>query len=105
MDERGRGVLVLVAASGGPNGTAPRCDHLDAIRPVEPRSGVCPECQARGESWVGLVACLTCGWVACSDGSPNRHAKAHYEETDHPITGTLDSRLPRRWCYAHRRVV
>jgi uncharacterized UBP type Zn finger protein len=105
MAEFGRGALVLVAASGGPNGTAPRCEHLDALGPVEPRPAVCLECRARGEVWVGLVACLTCGWVACSDASPNRHARAHYEETDHPIVGPLGSGPPRRWCYAHRRAV
>ena len=31
------------------------------------------------------MVCLTCGWVTCSDDSPNQHARAHYEETDHPV--------------------
>ena len=41
------------------------------------------------DGWVGLWLCLSCGWVACSDDSPNQHAKAHYQETDHPS--------PSRW--------
>jgi uncharacterized UBP type Zn finger protein len=46
--------------------------------------------------------CLSCGWVACSDNSPNQHAKAHYQETDHPVAVSLDE--PRqRWCYVHQR--
>jgi len=105
MDGFGRGGLMLAVVGGGLNGAAPRCDHLDALRPVEPLAAVCPQCQARGEGWAGLVACLTCGWVACSDASPNRHARAHYEETDHPIVGGLEAGPPGRWCYPHRRAV
>ena len=37
------------------------------------------------------MVCLTCGWVACSDDSPNQHARAHYEETDHPVAAGLAS--------------
>jgi uncharacterized UBP type Zn finger protein len=84
------------------NGTAPRCQHLDGLVPVTPRSAACPDCpdpQAR------LVVCLTCGWVACSDDSPGRHARAHYEETDHPVTADLAPGAARRWCYAHQRLV
>jgi len=29
---------------------------------------------------VGLWLCLSCGWVACSDDSPNQHAKSHYQD-------------------------
>jgi hypothetical protein len=32
-----------------------------------------------------LMICLTCGWVACSDDAPNRHARAHPKETGHPL--------------------
>ncbi|TQL96649.1 ubiquitin-hydrolase Zn-finger-containing protein [Actinoallomurus bryophytorum] len=87
------------------NGSAPRCEHLDACIPVTPRSSTCAECLSAGENWIGLMVCLTCGWVACSDDSSGRHAVAHYEETDHPVAGALCSGPTWRWCYVHRRAV
>jgi uncharacterized UBP type Zn finger protein len=51
------------------------------------------------------VVCLTCGWVACSDESPNQHAKAHYEETDHPVAASLALGAAWKWCYVHQRLV
>jgi uncharacterized UBP type Zn finger protein len=78
---------------------------VDAIVPVEPLSDFCLGCQDAGGSWVSLVACLTCGWVACSDGSPGAHARAHYEETDHPLAGALLPGSKFRWCYVHQRAV
>jgi uncharacterized UBP type Zn finger protein len=95
----------LGAPHASPNGTAPRCAHGDIARPAKPGSDRCGECQARGQAWVGLVVCLTCGWVACWDNSPNRHARAHYEETDHPIVGALEPERSWRWCYIHQRAV
>jgi uncharacterized UBP type Zn finger protein len=53
---------------------------------------------------VALWLCLSCGWVACSDDSPNQHAKAHYQETDHPVAVSLDE-ARQRWCYVHQRTV
>ena len=89
------------------NGSAPRCEHLHGLPPVIPRWDGCRDCQAGDDDWVGLLLCLSCGWVACSDDSPGRHARAHYEETDHPVARSL--RLgpgPRQcWCYVHQRAV
>ena len=62
---------------------------MDSLRPVTRQSEGCAQCQAQGADWLGLLMCLTCGWVACSDDSPRHHALAHYEETDHPITADL----------------
>jgi uncharacterized UBP type Zn finger protein len=87
------------------NGSAPRCEHLDALVPVIPQSSTWRECRAAGEDWAGLLVCLTCGSVACSDDSPRRHALTHYEETDHPVAGALRPGPPWRWCYVHRRAV
>ena len=61
------------------------CAHGGVARPVQAHSTGCEECLAGGDGWVELWLCQSCGWVACSDNSPNRHAQAHYEETDHPI--------------------
>ena len=93
------------ALAGSPNGSAPRCEHLDGISPVTPLSDYCPACRAQGGRWKALLTCLTCGWVACSDDSPGQHAKAHYEETDHPLAVGLAGGPGWRWCYVHRRRV
>jgi uncharacterized UBP type Zn finger protein len=87
------------------NGKAPRCQHLDGLAPVGAQSADCRECQSRQDREASLVVCLTCGWVACSDESPNQHAKAHYEETDHPIAASLVLGATWRWCYVHQRLV
>ena len=94
--------LILGGAAASPNGTAPRCEHLDGLPPVTPQSADCgdgQDCQA------SLVVCLTCGWVACSDDSPNQHARAHYRETDHPVAASLALGTAWRWCYVHERLV
>ncbi|MDT0308439.1 UBP-type zinc finger domain-containing protein [Streptomyces sp. DSM 44917] len=87
------------------NGSAPRCAHLDGLAPVTPTSRDCRTCHAPESRWVSLLVCMTCGWVACSDESPNQHAKAHYEETDHPVARSLAAGSSRRWCYVHQRLV
>jgi hypothetical protein len=97
--------MAVGAAATSPNGSAPRCEHLDAVHPVMPLPGGCQECLASGGSWVKLVACLTCGWAACSDDSLGRHARAHYEETDHPLARALEPGSRWAWCYVHQRRV
>jgi uncharacterized UBP type Zn finger protein len=84
------------------NGSAPRCEHLDGLHPVTPLSDDCPDC---ADHTALLVVCLTCGWVACADDSPSHHARAHYEETDHPVTARLQPGTSWRWCYVHQRLV
>lgn len=97
--------MAMGALAGQPNGQVPRCEHLDSLLPVVPGSDSCPGCRARGGRWEALLVCLTCGWVACSDDSPGRHARAHYEETDHPLAAGLAAGSGWRWCYVHRRRV
>ena len=97
--------MALGAAAVSPNGTAPRCEHLDGLVPVGPQSDDCRECRSSQVRQAGLAVCLSCGWVACSDSSPNQHAKAHYEETDHPVAASLALGAAWRWCYVHQRLV
>jgi uncharacterized UBP type Zn finger protein len=92
-------------ARAGLNGQAPRCDHLDLLPAVERGLPECKECLAVGWAWKRLLVCLTCGWVACSDGSPGGHAQAHYRETDHPVVADLEPGSTWRWCYVHGRAV
>lgn len=65
------------------------CSHVSTIIPIRPHSDVCLECVKHGHGWVELWVCLSCGWVACSENSPDRHARSHYEETDHPVAAAL----------------
>jgi uncharacterized UBP type Zn finger protein len=94
--------MALGRSAVSPNGTAPRCEHLDGLAPVRPLSDNCQDCEDRPAD---LVICLTCGWVACSDASPKQHARAHYEETDHPVAARLRPGTRWRWCYVHQRLV
>jgi uncharacterized UBP type Zn finger protein len=83
-----------------------RCVHVRTAGPVDLSSTVCEQCTHLGQDWVELWLCLSCGWVACSDDSPGRHARAHYEETDHPIAAALRQQGSHpRWCHVHRRTV
>ena len=84
------------------NGSAPRCGHLDGLALATPMSGHCRACLPRQVRLTSLLVCLICGWVACSDDSPGQHAKAHYEETDHPVARGLAPGSHWRWCYIHQ---
>ncbi len=97
--------MILGAPAASPNGTAPRCEHLNSLAPVRPQSDHCVDCRSRPGRQAGLMVCLTCGWVACSNDSPNQHARAHYEETDHPVAARLAVGAAWRWCYVHQRLV
>jgi len=88
-----------------PNGSAPGCEHADGAAPVTSLSAGCRDCQAGADRGPGLLVCLSCGWVACRDDSPGRHAEAHYQETDHPVAVGLEPGSQWRWCYACRRLV
>jgi uncharacterized UBP type Zn finger protein len=97
--------MALGAPAVSLNGSAPRCEHVDGLEPVRLRSADCRDCRDRPGRPATLVVCLTCGWVACSDDSLNHHARAHYEETDHPVVAGLQPGTRWRWCYVHQRVV
>ncbi|WP_084772576.1 UBP-type zinc finger domain-containing protein [Nonomuraea candida] len=89
----------------GLNGQIPRCDHVAELPVVEPGPPECAECRRLGRPWTRLLVCLSCGWVACADDSRGGHARAHYEETDHPVVAALAPGSTWRWCYVHRRTV
>jgi hypothetical protein len=52
-----------------------------------------------GSGWVHLRICLSCGYVGCCDSSPNRHARAHAETSNHAIVRSLQPGEDWRWCY------
>jgi uncharacterized UBP type Zn finger protein len=97
--------MALGAPSASLNGSGPRCQHLDGLAPVKALSDACRDCQNHPDHPDELAICLTCGWVACSNDSPGQHARAHYEETDHPVAAALRPGTLSRWCYVHKRLV
>lgn len=76
------------------------CSHLqDHVKRVRPSSKGCEECLKSGDRWVHLRICLECGHVGCCDSSKNRHARAHFHTTQHPIIQSVEPGEDWRWCY------
>jgi uncharacterized UBP type Zn finger protein len=75
------------------------CSHLDMIRPVKPSAQGCEDCLRIGGWWVHLRMCLTCGHVGCCDQSPNRHARAHWTASGHPLITSLEPGEEWSWCF------
>ena len=81
--------------------TAQACTHLDAVTVSELPASIpgCEDCLRIGGSWVHLRMCQSCGHIGCCDNSPNRHATAHFGETDHPIIRSAEPGEEWSWCY------
>ena len=61
------------------------------INPDTPPSGTgCLECEETGSWWIHLRRCAACGHVGCCDDSLNRHARAHFVATGHPIIQSFE---------------
>jgi uncharacterized UBP type Zn finger protein len=75
------------------------CSHVNGIRPVTPKTEGCEECLTRGDQWVHLRLCLTCGHVGCCDSSKNKHATKHFQATNHPIMKSAEPGENWGWCY------
>jgi len=84
---------------------ADACPHVADVEPVVPRTAGCEECLERGDSWVHLRLCLTCGHVGCCDSSPNRHARAHHEETGHHVVRSAEPGETWVYCLADERML
>lgn len=82
------------------------CGHLNtAARAVQPRTpDGCESCLEEGTRWVHLRLCLTCGRVGCCDSSSERHATAHFHDTEHPVIRSFESGEGWRWCYVDERL-
>jgi hypothetical protein len=80
-----------------------RCEHLQEVRDVAPRTPAgCEECMATGGQWVHLRLCLSCGHVGCCDNSPGRHATRHHRTTEHPVVRSFEPGEDWGWCYVDR---
>ena len=81
------------------------CLHMREARVVEPTGDVCAPCVARGDTWVHLRLCVTCGAVRCCDDSKNRHARAHAGAASHPVIRSYEPGERWWWCYPDERFV
>ncbi len=81
------------------------CGHLDRIRPVFPSASGCEECLRIGDEWVHLRLCLTCGHVGCCDTSKNKHATAHFHETEHPLMKSIELFDDWAWCFVDEEYI
>ena len=80
--------------------TADACSHIGAIEQVrEPARYECEECVKRGDTWVHLRTCQTCGATLCCDNSPNRHATRHARANGHPVIASAEP--AERWLYCY----
>ena len=75
------------------------CEHLSNAHEVTANSEGCEECLKIGSRWVHLRVCEECGKVGCCDNSPNRHATAHFHETNHPLVHSLEPGEQWVYCY------
>jgi CPA1 family monovalent cation:H+ antiporter len=78
------------------------CEHLAAhhdrfVAPTSPHG--CAECLRDGTTWVHLRLCLDCGHVGCCDSSPQKHASAHFRESEHPVMRSFEPGESWRWCF------
>jgi len=78
---------------------ADTCTHLETVREVTPSSTGCEDCLRMGGSWVHLRMCMGCGHVGCCDSSPNRHATAHFQATQHAIVQSAEPGEHWIYCY------
>ncbi len=81
---------------------ATSCTHIKEIRDVQPSGTGCKECLEKGDSWVHLRMCLTCGHVGCCDSSKNKHATKHFHRSKHPIVESIEPGENWRWCYVDK---
>ncbi len=59
----------------------------------------------RGDSWVHLRVCLSCGHVGCCDSSPNRHARHHHEEEGHDVVRSAEPGESWVYCFEDERTL
>lgn len=82
------------------------CTHISQInKDVKPNSNVCEECVKSGDTWVHLRMCLICGKVGCCNSSINKHARAHFHESNHPIITSFEPKADWLWCYIDDKYV
>ncbi|HEV7765107.1 MAG TPA: cation:proton antiporter [Thermoanaerobaculia bacterium] len=82
------------------------CEHARSVRAeITSTATGCEECVQRGETWVHLRACMTCGRVRCCDSSPNQHATKHFHTSGHPVMRSYEPTELWGWCYPEEKTL
>lgn len=81
------------------------CEHLAHSHYTAPKTHVCAECVAMGDTWVHLRTCLACGHVGCCDSSKNKHATKHFHSSGHPVIASAQPHERWLWCYVDEQFV
>ncbi len=83
------------------------CEHQHMITITEPEAGVveCSDCVERGDSWVHLRMCMTCGYIGCCDSSKNKHARKHYLRNEHPVIRSAEPGESWAFCYIDNKYI
>jgi hypothetical protein len=98
--------LRMVLGRDAGRGNRP-CGHMDQIRDVVRGSDGCEQCLARGDGWVHLRMCMSCGQVGCCDSSKNTHARRHADESTpgHQIVRSVEPGEGWLWCFTDSTIV
>jgi uncharacterized UBP type Zn finger protein len=98
---KGDGLFLCSDVSKGE--AMPRCEHYQGVEipPVPDEIAGCEECLKTGDTWVHLRMCLHCGHIGCCDSSPNRHARKHHRELNHPLIRSAEPGESWGYCYIH----
>ena len=75
------------------------CEHLATVGNGPKPAGDCAACLAKGDTWVHLRFCLTCGMIGCCNQSKNRHASKHAKADGHPVARSREEGEMWAWCY------
>jgi hypothetical protein len=77
------------------------CTHLDRIEVTALPDEIagCGDCLAIGGTLVHLRMCQGCGHIGCCDQSPDRHARAHFHASSHPIVRSAEPGEEWSWCF------
>lgn len=82
------------------------CAHLSDLLPMEPSTtSGCEDCLRIDGRWVHLRMCMQCGHVGCCDSSPNRHATAHFRDSDHGVIQSFEPGERWAFCYADNDMI
>ncbi len=76
-----------------------KCTHLNQISIRTTDKTVCEDCIKKGDTWVHLRLCMSCGRVACCDSSKNKHATKHFHRSKHPLVRSIEPGEDWIWCY------
>ncbi len=81
------------------------CNHLETITSVKKAAAYeCSVCVEKGDSWLHLRTCQTCGVTLCCDSSPNQHASKHVQQSEHPVIASAEPGERWLWCYSDKTI-